>query len=63
MCGDCVARFCVSVSLCTIVCLTAVPMDMRVFGSMDLYVCVSKDLCVFGSMDLRICESRSTILA
>ena len=39
------ARFCVSV--CTLVCLTAVPMDLRV-----LCVCVSKDLRVFGSMDL-----------
>ena len=41
------ARFCVSV--CTLVCLTAVPMDLRV-----LCVCVSKDLRVFGSMDLRV---------
>ena len=49
MCADCVARFCVSVYVCTIVYLTAVPMDTRVFGSMDL--------CVFGSMDFWVFRS------
>ena len=56
-CFKCVARFCASVYVCTLVCLIAVPMDLRVFGFMDLCVCVSNDLRVYGSVCLRVCGS------